>query len=367
MQMRKRALPFLIILILLLSACDGTGIEQTTPTPTPDLPVATATVETITVTIYGDFANGMPVGNIREREITVPVENGPASRSQIALILADELSKWTGLDFTLNGVSFPANESIRVDWSKKSTLLAGPGDRDFKEGFRFFDGISLNWFMMDSLERTFKKNLGVTILYFQSDGQPLSFPNPVDMAQFGLEGLPVDQSYEGSAFFIEHRGGRGDLFDDPLSGPEYAGGMGDVIEYPDYGTEFNDGPNYTDGSWVVDEPIAEGVIFAGSLLKSDPGENMTPYEAASGLYEHILSDKLVLGTDYSAQLPMYITCVDVVNIDGKECYLLSVSGMFNTKAWEYAVDYDYGSQYVYLLSEMGPQYLGSFLTIGNIR
>ena len=29
---------------------------------------------------------------------------------------------------------------------------------------------------------------------------------------------------------------------------------------------------------------------------------------------------------------MYITCVDVTDIDGEECYLLSLSGAFSTKA-----------------------------------
>ncbi len=96
-----------------------------------------------------------------------------------------------------------------------------------------------------------------------------------------------------------------------------------------------------DGDWMVDEAIAEGVIFKGSLLEGDPGEYMSPYEAASGLYDLVLKERLNKGADYSDSEPMFITCVDVVEIEGKECYLLSVSGVFNTKAWEYGVDYDY--------------------------
>lgn len=123
----------------------------------------------------------------------------------------------------------------------------------------------------------------------------------------------------------------------------------------------------SDGDSITDEPIAEGVVFGGSFLESDPGENMTPYEAASGLYYRILADKLEKGSDYSEELPMSITCVDVVDIDGEACYLLSVSGAFNTKAWEYAVCYDYDSQNIYLLQDGETTPLGSLLDFGSAK
>lgn len=44
-------------------------------------------------------------------------------------------------------------------------------------------------------------------------GKDLQFPNPEDMAAQGLPFLPVDQPYEGSAFFVTHAGGRGDEAD----------------------------------------------------------------------------------------------------------------------------------------------------------
>ena len=308
MQMKKRILPILMILIVVLSVCGGNR-----------------TGETINLTLYADFSNGMPDSRTEEKQITLLIDNGPTSRSQIAFGLADGLSEWTGLDFTLNGVSFPDEESIIVDWSKDSTLTAGPGNREFKEGFHFYDTVSLTWFMMDSLATTFKNNLGIANVYYQSEAQPVIFDSPVDMAQQGLPELPIDQAYEGSAFFHAHAGGRGDI------------------------------------DWMVNEPIVNGVIFTGSLLQSDPGNNMTPYEAASRLYFLVLKDKLVNDTDYSREEPMFITCVDVTNINGEECYLLSVSGMFNTKAWEFAVNYDYNRQNIYLLSETGSNLLGSFL------
>lgn len=121
------------------------------------------------------------------------------------------------------------------------------------------------------------------------------------------------------------------------------------------------------GKRITEEPIAEGVVFGGSLLEGDPGENMTPYEAASGLYYSILASELEKGLDYSEELPMSITCVDVVEIGGEECYLLSVSGAFNTKAWEFAVSYDYDSQNVYLLQDGETTPLGSLLDLGSTK
>ncbi|NLJ65657.1 MAG: hypothetical protein GX337_09815, partial [Christensenellaceae bacterium] len=320
MKIKKNVLPILLILIISLCVCAS---------------AAQTSGETLSLTLCADFSGGFSGGAIEEKQITMPVENEPASQSLIAFALADGLSDWTGLDFTLNDVLFPDDESVIVDWSKDSTLIAGIDDREFKEGFRFYDAVSLNWFMMDSLLSTLKRNMEITTVHYQSEEQPVTFPNPEDMATQGLTVLPIDQPYEGSVFFLSHAGGRGE-----------------------------DELDSDDGDLMVDEQIVEGVLFT-SLLESDSGENLSPYQAASGLFELILKDKLAEGTDYSEKEPMSITCVDVTDIEGKECYLLSVSGVFNTKAWEYAVDYDLESQNVYLISDTGNQLVGSLLDLGR--
>lgn len=358
--MSKRALPILLILIVALSvALSACGSDDTGQTTTiPDSSVTSGTEKTFNLTLYADFSNGNPDGNIEEKQITLPIENEPASQSQIAFALADGLSEWTGLDFTLNDVSFPDDESIIVDWSRDSTLIAGTDNREFKESFHFYDAVSLNWFMMDSLATTLKKNMEIANVYYQSEAQPITFQNPEDMAQQGLPELPIDQPYEGSGFFSSHAGDKGE---------------GDISGKPDSDTESDSDPEPisttkpNDNDWMVNEPIAEGVIFKGSLLRSDPGDNMPSYEAASGLYNLVLKNELTKGKDYSKEKPMYITCVDITNIDGHECYVLSVSGAFNTKAWEYAVDYNYDRQYVYLMSEAGNKSLGSLLDLGGAK
>lgn len=310
--MKKQLLTMLLIGMMLFIAFGGNAESKTAPS----------------LILYADFANGFSIGAIREKQITLPVETESASPSVIAFALAGGLSEWTGLDFTLNDVSFPTDESITVDWSKASTLIAGLDDREFKEGFHFYDAVSLNWFMMDSLATTLKRNMEVTNVYYQSEAQPVTFPNPVDMATQGLPLLPIDQPYEGSVFFLSHAGGQGE-----------------------------------DNNHTIDRPITEGV-FTNSLLESDAGDNLIPYDAACGLFNFVLKDKLVQGADYSVKEPMYITCVDVIDIDGEECYLFSVSGVFNTKAWEYAVGCG-DKQSVYLMSEAGNELLGSLLDLGR--
>lgn len=213
--MRKQTLSILLILIMTLTACGGTGnpSDDTGQTPTPtdsadagksDSTTASDSEKTVTLTLYADFSNGSSNGTVQTKQITIPAEDEPASQSAIAFALANGLSEWTGLNFEIEDVSFPDDKSIIADWSKDSTLIAGAGNSEFKEGFNFSNAVSLNWFIMDSLATTFKKNMEISAVYYQSDGQPVTFTNPEEMAAQGLPNLPVDQSYEGSAFFCAH-------------------------------------------------------------------------------------------------------------------------------------------------------------------
>jgi hypothetical protein len=224
--MRKQILSILLILVIGMgliscgdkdkeqSSADKTIADESNSAATKklDSTTTTGTLEKLSLTLYADFSNGFSNGNIKEKMIKVSLENEPASQSLIALALADGLSEWTGLNFTLNDVSFPDDESIIVDWSKNSTLIKGLGDLEPNQGFHFYDAVSLNWFMMDSLATTLKNNMEITKIYYQSEAQPVTFPNPEDMATQGLPELPIDQTYEGSAFFLSRAGdiGQGD-------------------------------------------------------------------------------------------------------------------------------------------------------------
>ena len=110
------------------------------------------------------------------------------------------------------------------------------------------------------------------------------------------------------------------------------------------------------------EPLANGVIYTGSLLESDHGDNMSTYEAASGLYYRVLHEDY----EYSEENTVYIMCVDVMEIDGAECYLFEVSGpIFGNMA--YAVNYDYDSQNIYEVSGGRSNLIGSILDLGSAK
>ena len=122
--------------------------------------------------------------------------------------LAQELTKLTGLDFTITASK--ANDGLIVDWAADSTLIAGLDDREQKEEFFFYDADSLRWFMMDSLWRTLTENLDAENIYYTMDGgRELAFRemyrelSPVNV-------FPSDIPYLGSAFYFEHADVKGE-------------------------------------------------------------------------------------------------------------------------------------------------------------
>ncbi len=160
----------------------------------------------VEIDLVGDLSNG----NSEGRALESSYEVSAATVDGAILSAAEGLSEWTGLDFALNSVTVVDNAAI-VDWSVNSTLVAGLDDREQKEEFFFFDVVSLNWFMMDSMAATIKANFPIDTVYYTMDGgSELAFSSPEDMASQGLPVLPVDQPYEGSAFFVGHAGLQGE-------------------------------------------------------------------------------------------------------------------------------------------------------------
>ena len=188
--MRKRVLPILLVLAMSLSACIISSADQIVNTG-----------KTAGLTLYAVFFS-----STEEKQITLPIEGESVSRSFIAFALADGLSEWTGLDFKLNDIAFPDEESVLVDWSKDSTLISGIGDRAFKEDFHFYDAVSLNWFMMDSLWRTLNEAFHKDVYYTMDGGKELKFEelSPINI-------FPATVPYMGSPFYFAHDDGRGDM------------------------------------------------------------------------------------------------------------------------------------------------------------
>lgn len=154
-----------------------------------------------TAVLYADFSCGNEEAQEPEQIRTYRVKSESRPSAQF---LARELSKLTGLDFFISSTEIRGG--IVVDWSPKSTLLAGLDDRQQKEAFHFFDVESLNWFMMDSLRRTLKANLKIEEVYYTMDGgKTLRLPSMSSTQEF-----PPEIPYMGSPFYRNHGNVRGE-------------------------------------------------------------------------------------------------------------------------------------------------------------
>lgn len=169
-------------------------------------------------TLFADFSSGSTMIEPQTKDIPLPQRNEmPSSNALIAFFLADSLSEWTGLDFTLNDVIFEEEDSITVDWSAESTLIANLDGREQKKEFFFYDEDSLRWFMMDSMYRTLIENFGTDRIFYTMDGgKELAFDTLYPESVF-----PHDFAYMGSAFYFAHTGEHGDINDGNI--PEWWG------------------------------------------------------------------------------------------------------------------------------------------------
>lgn len=344
--MKKVLLFFIAVLMLLcMTACgekDTSGLSATPSiasgekdTPGPSATPSTASGEAKTsnmssILIFADLSAGNPDGEADGlvQSKSIDMESPPDIEA-----LADALYQWTGLDFSLADAHIDGNRAY-VDWSADSTLVGGLGDRKQKEEFHFYDAVSLNWFMMDSLVRTIKENLPVDEVYFSMDGgNELVFPNPEDMAAQGLPVLPTNQTYEGSAFFVAHADGRGDEFEGDL--PQFGDGMGDKFEEDDlpYWNGMDFGPNLE----YYEEYIIEG----------DSGDYLNAAEGAKMTFETMRENGNIPG-EYSDNIQYKMVLVSLEEIDGEECYVyrLDVDEPTGTVGAAYAYAYATGNIYM---------------------
>ncbi len=153
------------------------------------------------VTLYANFSSGNPDTSIPGLIKVKKVDLDEVSVNS----LANALSKWSGLDFTIQSVTMGDNK-ITVDWSPKSTLIANLDDRVQKKDFHFFDVDSMRWFMMDSLYQTITENLKVEEVYYtMNGGKELAFKELAPVNAFTLV-----TPYMGSAFYFAHSDTVGD-------------------------------------------------------------------------------------------------------------------------------------------------------------
>ncbi|MGX8701223.1 hypothetical protein [Caproiciproducens sp.] len=310
-KQKRRVFTLFCALALALTACGGaapgsSGQPESSPSSAPQL-------SGVSVSLYADFSAGNPDGEAggRVKRKTVEMDAAPSVEA-----LADALSEWSGLDFSLASARTDANGAY-ADWSAASTLVRGLDDREQKEDFHFFDSVSLNWFMMDSLARTVKANLPVKTVYYSMDGgKELRFTNPEDMAAQGLPALPADQPYEGSAFFVTHSGGSSGGDDEP----PYWDGL-------DFGPNLEYSEEYK--------------------LQGDPGDYLNAAEAGKRVFETLRDGGHI--PNYSKDKDYKMVLVNLDTVENQECYLYRLDGSLLSCAYAYqsgGVYYQDGGKWV---------------------
>ncbi len=185
----------IVILSLMLAGCNSGSAQNKAASVPPGQPAETKTAKLWPGTVNGSHR---PDFETQPWEYTgeLTVE-----------ILAKGLSETTGLDYFVTAKK--VKDGISVDWAKDSTLVANLDDREQKEKFFFFDADSMRWFMMDSLWLTINDNLAPENVYYTMDGgKDLVFE-----ALYPINQFPADLPYMGSAFHLEHAGGKGDLIE----------------------------------------------------------------------------------------------------------------------------------------------------------
>ncbi len=281
----KKILPLFLVLALLLgfTACGGGGAKDpTTTAPAANTSGPNGQAEK-SITLVADFSSGSVEPNWKE----YPYEN---DGSRTVEAMAAGLTELTGLDFTLKAVEVVDSKTIKVDWAANSTLVGGLDDRDFKEGFNFFDADSLNWFMMDSLYQTILKNIAGTeeVFYTMDGGKELVFRELYPTKAFTL-----DTPYMGSAFYFAHTDGLGE--DDPANidpaSLEWAG-------------DFTNGPvalnivNYNGESFIFTFD-KDGTTDEGTAPLDPENPLLAEYAGIQFLYDQAADSITVTGGDFA--------------------------------------------------------------------
>ena len=177
-----------ILLCVALSACNNAN--------TSNPPLSPSETQETKITLYANFASGSE----RATELALIKTKTVTVKGVTAKTIAQELSRWSGLDFTISDATV-SKSVLTVDWSVDSTLIKNLDDREQKEDFTFADADSMRWFMMDSLAQTCMENMDLTETYYTMDGgKELSFKELYPIAVF-----PKNVPYMSSPFYFAQK------------------------------------------------------------------------------------------------------------------------------------------------------------------
>ena len=181
--------------------------------------------------------------------------------------LADELTKLTGLDFTITASE--TSDGLIIDWDADSSLFTGPKGEQ-KEDFFFYDYDTMCWFMMNTICKTMTENFDVENIYYTMDGgKELSLKLSPSMT------FPSDIPYMGSDFYLAHTDLKGD--DDEIYYENTQADYQGYWQYP-YGTVLE----IRDDTWFLYEEDGVTVSSSGPVEYDEEAAYLMNADGSSG-------------------------------------------------------------------------------------
>lgn len=220
--------------------------------------------------------------------------------------LADELTKLTGLDFTITASE--TSDGLIIDWDADSSLFTGPKGEQ-KKDFFFFDYDTMCWFMMNTICKTMTENFDVENIYYTMDGgKELSLKLSPRMT------FPSDIPYMGSDFYLAHTDLKGD--DDEIYYENTQADYQGFWQYPDgtilevAGETWN--LYYADGTLMSSEGLVGyeddcivlrneygssggGIVYFDDNGQLKEGDSVLTYIGDENIYENALAAEIYLG------------------------------------------------------------------------
>ena len=182
--------------------------------------------------------------------------------------LADELTKLTGLDFTITASE--TSDGLIIDWDADSSLFTGPKGEQ-KEDFFFYDYDTMCWFMMNTICKTMTENFDVENIYYTMDGgKELSLQKLSPSMTF-----PSDIPYMGSDFYLAHTDLKGD--DDEIYYENTQADYQGYWQYP-YGTVLE----IRDDTWFLYEEDGVTVSSSGPVEYDEEAAYLMNADGSSG-------------------------------------------------------------------------------------
>lgn len=157
-------------LVLSLGACSKNNAKEEESTE-PDNEIYSlyeaASDEQVTQQLYAVLGNG----EVKTNGFTFV--GGSVTPERIAA----GLTGWTGLTFGVSAVTDSAAKTIRINFKSTSSFVTGEIPEELRADFAFADVKEMRVFMMNSLCKTIRENMGGYDVYFTANGEDISTLN----------------------------------------------------------------------------------------------------------------------------------------------------------------------------------------------